>query len=389
MLIEDQAITVQQLSDIAAFAEIAHLPGSVLLESSLNAYGRGKHSFILHSPIARWEIGPNERIPQDWAKKLTEFTADRSRFHLLFLSYEFGAEILTGESNSTCSGQQAKLLALSYNSVNQIVNPADRHNGETTDRNDRDFNPATITNAPNRERYLSDVARVKEHIREGDIYQANYTGQWELQSKRNPWSVYSRLRNFNPSQYAAYANLGDRTIISSSPERLFTVTGDTIQANPIKGTIATGNSISETEQNKRSLLSSEKDKAELLMIVDLLRNDLGRICRAGEVKTKSIWNAEEYSSLIHLVGDIRGKLRSNVTLADMIQALFPGGSITGAPKKRAVELLRQIESRPRGIYTISTSAFAQSPIKTTPTQCKPEAELSPTVTPKANTRKRD
>lgn len=339
---EPQSLDIQKVSD---FENVRRLNGSVLLESSLNAYGRGKASFALHSPVASWKIGPEERIPEDWAERLDSFVADRSKFHLLFFSYEFGAEILAGKSTLTDSGGEAKLLALSYDSVA-------RFDSQTTHLPvEASYNRAIILSAPNRERYLADVSKIKHHIHEGDIYQANYTDSWKVRSETDPWTVYTRLRNLNPSQYGAFANLGERTIISSSPERLFTVQGDTIQANPIKGTIAIGENAQATEENMRSLLSSAKDKAELLMIVDLLRNDLGRICRAGEVHTESVWRAEEYSSLIHLVGDIHGKLRPDVTFSDIIASLFPGGSITGAPKKRAVEILSEIEGRPRGIYT--------------------------------------
>ncbi|MFQ5608280.1 MAG: chorismate-binding protein, partial [Candidatus Zixiibacteriota bacterium] len=141
------------------------------------------------------------------------------------------------------------------------------------------------------------------------------------------------------------------TILSSSPERLVSVCGDSIIANPIKGTIERGPTDREALHNQSLLLASAKDRAELLMIVDLLRNDLGKICRYGTVKTHSIWKPEVYSSLIHLVGDIRGQLRPHTTVSEIIRATLPGGSITGAPKRRAVEILSEIEGRPRGIYT--------------------------------------
>ncbi len=211
--------------------------------------------------------------------------------------------------------------------------------------------PARMLSRPERSLYLENIARIKNHIHEGDIYQANLTVEWAAESSASPWDVYRRLQTLNPCQYGGYANLGGYTILSSTPERLVAFAGRRITANPIKGTISIGDTKAQTAENLKRLLESEKDRAELLMIVDLYRNDLGKVCQAGSVQTPALWRPETYSSLIHLSAEITGEVRENVSVAEIIEAVFPGGSITGAPKRRAIRILREIEARRRGIYT--------------------------------------
>jgi len=199
--------------------------------------------------------------------------------------------------------------------------------------------------------YLDRVRRIKEHIHEGDIYQANFTSRIDARSAAKPTEVYRRLRQVSPAPYSAYMNFGNYQVLSSSPERMFSRRGDYITTGPIKGTIARGSTPTEEAINRRTLLASEKDRAELLMIVDLERNDLGRIARAGSVMVESLFRAETYSSVIHLVSDIGARLNPGTTYADIFRALLPGGSITGAPKRRAMEIIRDLEETPRSIYT--------------------------------------
>lgn len=323
--------------------------GAVTLESSLTAYGRGRLSFMAHTPTDKLEIPHSGALPEDWSDSLDNFIGDRSQFCALFLSYDFGAEICAGIRRSDGLSGVPRILAYKYDSVKILESGAVLEMPIT-----RAISiPPEITTIlrPDPVRYMHDVERIKRRIREGDIYQANLTGEWQVKSDIPPWDVYQNLRRLNPAQYAGFANLGDTTVISSSPERLFSVSGQNIRANPIKGTIALGQCEAETLRNKQRLLASAKDRAELLMIVDLLRNDLGKVCRYGTVRTHDIWKPEVYSSLIHLAGDIRGELKGYVRVSEIINALFPGGSISGAPKKRALEILAEIEGRPRGIYT--------------------------------------
>ena len=208
-----------------------------------------------------------------------------------------------------------------------------------------------IISEPDRDEYESRVLEIKQHILEGDIYQANYTTRYEIASDQNPFDVYTNLRQLNRAAYGAYMNFGDYQIISSSPERMFKRRGSRVVASPIKGTIRRGRSDEETRSNLQSLINSEKDKAELLMIVDLSRNDLGKIALTGSVKVEELFRAEIHPSLIHLVSDISAELPEQMRYSPLVGALLPGGSITGAPKRRAVEILQNLEQCRRNVYT--------------------------------------
>lgn len=211
--------------------------------------------------------------------------------------------------------------------------------------------PSDIQWSETHESYIEKVNRIKRHIFEGDIYQANFTTRYSLTSSNAPSSIYMRLRSISPAPYSAFLNFGRLQILSSSPERMFRLEEGEVSTSPIKGTISSGTTPEEAEQNRQSLLMSAKDRAELLMIVDLERNDLGRIAETGTVRVNTLFRTELYRSLIHLVSDISAKVRPEVMTSQVLEALLPGGSITGAPKLRAIEILRSLESVPRGVYT--------------------------------------
>lgn len=199
--------------------------------------------------------------------------------------------------------------------------------------------------------YRRQVERIKQHIFEGDIYQANLTHRFDVRSRIAPFEAYQILRALNPSPYGAYINFGTYQILSSSPERMFVRQGDSVTTGPIKGTIHRGKNESQDQENVRLLRASQKDLAEHLMIVDLERNDLGRIAQIGTVCVDDLFRPERYSSLIHLTSDISATLRPGCSFTDLCEAMLPGGSISGAPKRRAVEILSEIEETPRGVYT--------------------------------------
>jgi para-aminobenzoate synthetase component 1 len=159
------------------------------------------------------------------------------------------------------------------------------------------------------------------------------------------------LRYINPAPFAAYLNFDEVTIISASPERFLKVQGDLVETRPIKGTRPRGKTPFEDVTLEEELLSSSKDRAENVMIVDLERNDLGRVCRFGTVKVKELLTLEKYATVFHLTSTVAGKLRQGKTRADLLKACFPGGSITGAPKVRAMEIIEELEPTKRSIYT--------------------------------------
>ena len=202
-----------------------------------------------------------------------------------------------------------------------------------------------------KEDYLKAVQSIKDYIRSGDIYQANLTQRFKCQTEEAPFSIYSRLRQLNPAPFACYMNFGEGHVLSSSPERFLKIQDNLIETRPIKGTRPRGRTAKEDKANKEELLSSEKDKSELLIIVDLERNDLGKVSKTGTVKVPELFYPEEYATVHHLVAAVTGEMQGGLKAIDVIQAAFPGGSITGAPKIRSMEIIDELEPTQRNIYT--------------------------------------
>ncbi len=201
------------------------------------------------------------------------------------------------------------------------------------------------------ESYCGIVRRAKEYIRAGDIYQVNLSQRFSLPLPTEPWELYRRLRVINPAPMAAYLDFGDVRVVSASPERFLKVTGKKVETRPIKGTRPRGKSPGEDLRLRNELWNSEKDRAELVMIVDLERNDLGRICQMGSVQVPELFRLEEYATVFHLVSTVTGELPPEKDAVDLLGVAFPGGSITGAPKIRAMEIIEELEPVRRGIYT--------------------------------------
>lgn len=195
------------------------------------------------------------------------------------------------------------------------------------------------------------VRDAKSYIEAGDIYQVNLSRRVSMAGVENPGAVYLRLRATNPSPYCGYIGNPDFAVLSSSPELFLRRRDQRIQTRPIKGTRPRAGDQERDDQQREDLLNSEKDLAELHMIVDLERNDLGRICRYGSVRTDDLHTLESFANVHHLVGTVSGTLRSDVQVCDVLRATFPGGSITGAPKIRAMEIIDELEPTQRQVYT--------------------------------------
>ena len=202
-----------------------------------------------------------------------------------------------------------------------------------------------------REEYLEKVRQIRRYIKSGEIYQVNLTRRFETFFSEDPWLLYQRLREINPAPFSSYFDFGDFQIVSSSQERFIKTEKKRIQTRPIKGTIARGKDDDEDRKNREILQNSIKDQSELLMIVDLARNDLGRISETGSVKVEELFSLEEYPTVYHLVAAISGVLKEGVKTKDILKAAFPGGSITGTPKIRAMEIIDELEPTRRNIYT--------------------------------------
>lgn len=228
----------------------------------------------------------------------------------------------------------------------QISEPAEETDGICTDS----FNIEVTPNFE-KEEYKQAVDDMIRYIIEGDIYITNMTQQLKVKSDKKPLDVFYNLRENNPSPFGGYMDYGDFQIVCASPERFLKMKQGHVNTRPIKGTRKRGETPEEDLFMRTELENSEKDKSELLMIVDLERNDLNRVCRPGSVKVTELFTVEEYATVFHLVSDIEGELEEGKTVMDLLEAAFPGGSITGAPKYRAMEIIDELENNQRNLYT--------------------------------------
>ena len=209
----------------------------------------------------------------------------------------------------------------------------------------------------NRDDYVEAVMKVKNHIAMGDVYQVNLSQRFTCENNRSPFDVYNSLRKASPAPFSCFLNYADFHILSSSPEGFLKFNQSQVETRPIKGTRPRGKTEADDTRLKNDLLESAKDRAELLMITDLERNDLGRVCKYGSIYPESLFGLETYSNVFHLVSSIRGELVDGKRHVDCLKACFPGGSITGAPKIRAMEIIEGLERCRRKIYTGSIGYF--------------------------------
>jgi len=199
-------------------------------------------------------------------------------------------------------------------------------------------------------RYLTAIRRIKHYIREGDCYQVNLARCFSVPAEGDAWQAYRVLRRLNAAPFGAYLNTPYCRVMSSSPERFLQVRNGVVETRPIKGTCPRSSEPAEDQMLADRLANSPKDRAENLMIVDLLRNDLGKVCAIGSVEVLDMFKVEHFARVHHLVSTVRGRLAAGETAASLLRACFPGGSITGAPKLRAMEIIEELETQRRGLY---------------------------------------
>lgn len=309
-----------------SLADLSCRPGTVLLDSALP--GAGSKSLLGFGPreILRGRF-PDVRPLEDWLE------AGAARYP------EGGLAGWVSYEGEYCFG--------GYEKIHRIAGGESRSGSvECGAIPLRNLRPAWSEAA-----YLEKVAQIQEYIAAGDIYQACLCYLWEGDWEGNPWDFYQRWRILSPAPYASFQCWDDRVLLSASPELFLDMRGREIRTRPIKGTRRRGEHSAEEARLRAELLASEKERAELLMITDLERNDLGRICRTGSVRVEELFGLETFAHLHHLVSTIRGELRPGVSHPSALASCFPGGSITGAPKIRAMEILRDLEATPRGVYT--------------------------------------
>ncbi len=208
------------------------------------------------------------------------------------------------------------------------------------------------------EKFVEIVERAKEYIYDGDIYQVVLSKRFNMSIKGNKLSIYSNLREINPSPYMYVLKINGKEIMGSSPEMLVRTSNDNVETFPIAGTRPINNDKEENERLKRDLISDEKELAEHTMLVDLARNDLGRVCNWGSVKVDELMSIKEFSHVQHMVSHVIGRLRSNNDSYDALRAVFPAGTVSGAPKVRAMQIIDELEYDPRGPYAGAIGYFS-------------------------------
>lgn len=311
---------------------------------------------ILDEKLSQKDLAAMLTISYDFGLKLNRITPRQKEtasfpepdfflalFDVLIVhDYNLQKTFLTGNENKFDEIEQILISAAGKKLLSGENSPASQLNSNFT-----------------RREYLTAVEKVQEFIRRGDTYQTNLTQQFQINLPANlrAENVFFKLRKEYPAPFAAFLRRRNDIVISASPERFFKVQNlvneslpsQIISVSPIKGTRPRGKTLIEDENLRDELLNSEKDRAENVMIVDLLRNDIGRICEYGSVEVEKLCDIEEHPTLFHLVSTVSGKLRNETTISDILRAVFPCGSITGAPKIRTMQIIDELETAPRGL----------------------------------------
>ena len=344
---------------VAALLVLPAERGVAILDSSGTGH-LGSHLLIAGiDPVSRAEVSDDTAL-----RRLAVALADASLAAIFTLSYDFGMSLMGLPSRHQISEPHVylalfdSLLIHDYRTgVTRIAGNASRENTwrEILDSPAHlpDYNgprPLAVSNYT-RDEYLRAVDEIKELIREGETYQANLTQQLTvgLPPGLGASQIFASLRRDHPAPFAAYIDRVSSTVVSASPERFFKIEGREISSSPIKGTIRRSGDAARDAELRKHLSASEKDRAENTMIVDLVRNDLGRVCEFGSVRVQSLCEIEEHPTLYHLVSTVTGTLRDDLGHDEVLRALFPSGSITGAPKRRTMEIIDRIEPSARGL----------------------------------------
>lgn len=364
------------------FSHFCTAPGAILLDSGRPVADRGRYDIASAWPLKTF-------VPSENQSADSFFTELRGSLAALgksevpaglelpfcggligYLGYDFGRRLeqLPACSNNDLDLPDAQLGLYDWALVTDHVEhrtvvvfhpsaPASRRDAVLTAL-EREHGPAKAfelrgvfcadTDAAS---YRSGIERIHGYIAAGDCYQVNYAQRFSGRYEGAPWQAYRRLRAVCPTPFSAYVSLdSNQAILSHSPERFLSLNGRHVETRPIKGTRPRGKTPSDDRLNSDDLLTSPKDRAENLMIVDLLRNDLGRSCTAGSVNVPQLFALETYPNVHHLVSSVEGELAADRDVFDLLAGSFPGGSITGAPKIRAMEIIDELEPTRRGPY---------------------------------------
>ena len=332
----------------AALAEALRTPGTVLLDTS-RPDDENDRVLLFERPERMLTAHRYAEVPEVLAA--AEAATRAGRFVAGFVAYEAGYafELAHFPAGDEQREGRSPLVELGVYERPQHVEVAALEDalvgaGETARVENRCF---TLGRATYRER----VAQVKDVIRAGEVYQINLTAPTRFRFEGDPLALYRRMRRRQPVPYGAFLNAGGgRCVLSASPELFFRRDGARVWARPMKGTVRRGATPEEDRRLRRALAADEKNRAENLMIVDLLRNDLSVCCEAGSVRASPLFDVEAYGTVSQMTSTVAGRLKPEAGLAALFRALFPCGSVTGAPKLRAMQHIRRLEDAPRGVY---------------------------------------
>jgi para-aminobenzoate synthetase component 1 len=330
------------LSPVEAAAASKHLPGFVFFDSAMDG-PRAQISMLAAMPDAivsgeEWdplqeavamrshEGGPDDGLPHGFAAGSVDYEG-----HLCFGLYSRALIFRHGEGRWYELGNLREHLS----------HPAPPERAR----------PLHFKPELDQTRFCAMVRRAQDYIAAGDIYQVNLAHRFEAEWAGDPFQFYQSLRHYSPAPYGAFIDLGGRQILSSSPESFLEISGRAIRTRPIKGTRPRRPEPDDDERSAYDLITSQKEIAELVMITDLERNDLGAVCEFGSVHVRELLSLERYAQVFHLSSTVEGRLRPEIDAVAALRACFPGGSITGAPKRRAREIITELEAGPRGVFT--------------------------------------
>ncbi|KAG0175126.1 hypothetical protein DFQ28_005038 [Apophysomyces sp. BC1034] len=402
-------VEADYLTPVSAYLKVADkCDYSFLFESVAGGENIGRYSFIGADPYKLIKIGPNEAIQGDpllavekelapvrYVKVpgLPSFTGGAVGY-IGFDCYQYFEPSIKGELKDPLEIPDAIFMLCDtlviFDRVRQIVNIVSHFRSDVTDPEAvrKEYMKAadeiectyTLLNEPHipsipqppivlgnqhtsnvgKDGYMNFVSTLKHHIKEGDIFQTVPSQRLARPTSLHPFNVYRHLRSLNPSPYMFHVNLKDFVIVGASPEMLTKVQDRVAYTHPIAGTRKRGKTMQEDHELAQDLLQDPKERAEHVMLVDLGRNDINRVCKPESVKVDKLMQIEYYSHVMHIVSNVSGELRDDKTPFDAFRAIFPAGTVSGAPKIRAVELIRKLEKEKRGVYAGSVGHFDYS-----------------------------
>jgi para-aminobenzoate synthetase/4-amino-4-deoxychorismate lyase len=319
-----------------------HRPGSVLL-AGRRSWTDHADALLLHTPAETAAAGHAEEVPDLLDR--AEHWRREGLWVVGYVAYEAGTAFGLPNHPPSEDLPPAWFAAYPGERVERVDRRRLRLEGDAPELRDVDVS-LNVT----RQQYIEAIARIKDLIASGDTYQVNYTCRARFEADVDPVEYFLAMIRSHPVPYAAYVNLGDAQILSVSPELFLQRRDAVLLSKPMKGTRRRGRTTDEDEALAEDLVTAEKDRAENLMIVDMVRNDIGRVSEIGSVEVPALFEAEKYRTVWQMTTTVTGRAREDASLRDIFTATFPGASITGAPKYRTMEIIRELEPDPRGVY---------------------------------------